>query len=115
MNCPKCKKSAEERGFNYWACPFCSYMWMDNGVKPMNNIESIDSEEKVNVMKNKEDLTAITAVLEQELLEALKNKVNATIYLEAKILFKELGLPEDYVCRMAARLALRIKKAMQEI
>lgn len=61
------------------------------------------------------DLMAVTAVIEQEVLELMTNKVNATVYSETKTVLKDEGLDEARVARIAARITIRIKRALQEV
>lgn len=61
------------------------------------------------------DLLATVAVLEREAIDHIKNKLNADAYREAREVLLSEGIPEQTAARLAARITLRVKRAMQEI
>ena len=55
------------------------------------------------------------AVLEEEAISQIKDSLNATVYRDAREILLSLGLADEQAARGAARLVLRVKRAVQEI
>jgi len=61
------------------------------------------------------DLISTVAVLEREAVEKIKNTLNAETYKEVKDVLKSEGMSEHDIARVAARITLRIKRAVQDV
>lgn len=52
---------------------------------------------------------------EAQIVEEMRDRVNALTYRNAKDVLVTAGVPEDAANRLAARLTLRMKRSMQSV